>query len=119
MRVERRYCRAQAELERAKKPAGFCTQGSSDFDGVQISIDGVGPLRLPFRTADARKLSQVAVQANIEKAKPPDTFQLRDILCIERLGTVGSNERFSLVDPLVEKSNTFLQNVLDGCEAIN
>ena len=50
-------------LERAKKPAGFCTQGSFDFDGVQISIDGVGPLKLPFRTTDARKLSQVAVQA--------------------------------------------------------
>ncbi len=55
--------RIVSELERAKKPAGFCTQGSFDFDGVQISIKGVGRLRPPFRVADARILSQVAVQA--------------------------------------------------------
>lgn len=51
------------ELERAKNPSSFCTHGKIDFEGATISIDGVGMLKLPMRTVDVKKLSQVAVQA--------------------------------------------------------
>ena len=51
------------ELVRAKKPTSFCSSGTIDFGGATISIHGVGTLKLPMRTADVKKLSQVAVQA--------------------------------------------------------
>ncbi|XZE33938.1 2OG-Fe(II) oxygenase [Pirellulaceae bacterium SH501] len=52
-----------AELEKAKKPASFCTSGSFDFGDSRISVAGIGQIKLPIRTGDIRKLCGVAVQA--------------------------------------------------------
>lgn len=51
------------ELERAKSPSTFCTHGKIDFEGADVSIDGVGKIKLPMRTVDVKRLFPVAVQA--------------------------------------------------------
>ncbi len=51
------------ELERAKSPSTFCTHGKIDFEGADVSIDGVGKIELPMRTVDVKRLFPVAVQA--------------------------------------------------------
>ena len=52
-----------AELEKAKKPASFCTSGSFDFGDSRIEVAGVGAIKFPIRTGDIRKLCNAAVQA--------------------------------------------------------
>ncbi len=52
-----------AELEKAKKPASFCTSGSLDFGGSRIEVAGIGPIQFPIRTGDVHKLCDAAMQA--------------------------------------------------------
>lgn len=94
-----------AELEKAKKPANFCTSGSFDFGDSRISVAGIGQIKLPLRTGDIRNLCDVAVQAPYGKrAETIVDREVRDTLEIPALDV-------SCSDALAEKLNTAVKSV--------
>lgn len=94
-----------AELDKAKKPAISSTSGSFDFGDSQISVAGIGQIKLPIRTADIRKLCEAAIQAPY--GKRTETIVDREVR--DTLEIAAENVSFS--EEFAEKLNAVVRTV--------